>query len=157
MPCDSWRYTQAVCFTIMIPDRRATAEATPILWASKSSASDELEFKSRGVGTSCSTTEPVIRLTTAKVPEKRGCHLSNSRKRSDRHLTEIKINAKGNGTPDWLQKIMFEVKLMYYLWTHDVLYQKPYREPQGRRMCKGQISVPQTWAKQRPYLFMEEL
>lgn len=55
----------------MIPERSATADATPILWASKSAASGELEFISRGVGTSCSTTEPVIRLTTAKVPENR--------------------------------------------------------------------------------------
>lgn len=55
----------------MMPERRATAEATPILWASNSAAADELELSSRGVGTSCSTTEPVIRLTTAKVPGNR--------------------------------------------------------------------------------------
>lgn len=44
------------------------AEATPILWASSSAASGLLEFRAGGVGTSCSTTEPVIKLTTAKVP-----------------------------------------------------------------------------------------
>lgn len=60
-----------LCFTMIIPERSATAEATPIRWASNSAASDELEFISRGVGTSCSTTEPVIRLTTANVPERR--------------------------------------------------------------------------------------
>lgn len=53
---------------MMIPESSATAEATPIRWASKFAASDELELKAIGVGTSCSTTEPVIRLTTAKVP-----------------------------------------------------------------------------------------
>lgn len=51
------------------------AEATPILWASKSLVSEELEFISRGLGTSCSTTEPVIKLSTAKVPKKRANHL----------------------------------------------------------------------------------
>lgn len=55
----------------MIPERRATAEATPILWASSSAAADRLVFISSGVGTSCSTTDPVIKLTTAKVPERR--------------------------------------------------------------------------------------
>lgn len=53
---------------MIIPERRATAEATPILWASNSAAAGRLVFISRGVGTSCSTTEPVIKLTTAKVP-----------------------------------------------------------------------------------------
>ena len=58
----------ACVLTIRIPERKATADATPILWASNSAASGLLEFRARGVGTSCSTTEPVIRLTTAKVP-----------------------------------------------------------------------------------------
>lgn len=62
--------TVCVSQTMTIPESSATAEATPIRWASKFAASDGLELKARGVGTSCSTTEPVIRLTTAKVPVK---------------------------------------------------------------------------------------
>lgn len=55
---------------MIIPESSATADATPIRWASNSVAADELEFIPRGEGTSCSTTEPVIKLTTAKVPER---------------------------------------------------------------------------------------
>lgn len=54
--------------TIITPDRNAMAEATPILWSSSSATSGLLQLRSGGVGTSCSTTVPVIRLTTAKVP-----------------------------------------------------------------------------------------
>jgi len=57
-------------FTIIMPERNATADATPILWDSNSAASGLLEFRASGMGTSCSTTEPVIRLNTAKVPAK---------------------------------------------------------------------------------------
>lgn len=53
-----------------MPERNATADATPILWASNSAASGLLEFRASGMGTSCSTTEPVIKLNTAKVPAK---------------------------------------------------------------------------------------
>lgn len=63
---------------MIIPERSATAEATPILWASNSVASVELEFISRGVGTNCSTTEPVIKLTTAKVPERRSSRTADT-------------------------------------------------------------------------------
>lgn len=53
-----------------MPERNATADATPILWASNSAASGLLEFRASGIGTSRSTTEPVIKLNTAKVPTK---------------------------------------------------------------------------------------
>lgn len=77
----------------MIPESSATAEATPILWASKSTASGLLEFSPRGVGTSCSTTEPVIRLTTAKVPEMRQAH-TGSTSEEDTEMLKRMINVR---------------------------------------------------------------
>lgn len=140
------------CLTIIIPERSATAEATPILWASNSATADELEFIPRGVGTSCSTTEPVIRLTTAKVPE-------------NRTITWVQNMITDTGHRDkdvcmrWCNysKYCPHVKRCYvdmssYLWTRVDLCQKTYRGPQGRRTCKGQILVPRMWVKQRPCL-----
>lgn len=121
-----------VHITMMIPERRATAEATPILWASSSAAADRLVFISSGVGTSCSTTEPVIKLTTAKVPERRRTSAQEKR------LTATMESNKDHRS---------------YLWRHDGLCQNTCRGTPGRRRCTGQIWVPQTWAKQRPCLF----
>lgn len=42
-----------------------------------------------------------------------------------------------------------------YLWTHGDLCQKTYREPQGRKRCRGQISVLRMWVRRRPCLFRE--
>lgn len=121
-----------VHFTMMIPERRATAEATPILWASSSAAADRLVLSSSGVGTSCSTTEPVIRLTTAKVPERRR---TSALEKGLRATTES------------------DKDLQSYLWRRGGLCRNTCRGTPGRRRCRGQRWGPQTWAEQRPCLF----
>lgn len=58
--------------TISAPLPKATAAAAPTLRASSCSLSIPLRFPARGSGTTLSTIEPVIRLSTAKVPAAMG-------------------------------------------------------------------------------------
>lgn len=107
-PPPRFQFFFAECFTIIIPERSATAEATPIRWASNSVAAEEVEFISRGVGTSCSTTEPVIKLTTAKVPEGTSSRTADA-------LTERKKKIKRLCSFSNYRQCQDNVKLFFFL------------------------------------------